>query len=181
MLKFIPRTAYSGNYVRRLHVACECSPNKPKFDPQTGERTSWGACYYCLYRNSIDTMDHWIACVNKHGCNDAQFPFIEMMSPINDEVDTEPPAPGHTYISYSPTGVFRQVVFEGQPYYIQLYVATNSDGKCNASCWWHGWRLSNKRTWRQCARSHKCLQNGSLWVLMAPTNPILYREFLKQY
>ena len=105
----------------------------------------------------------------------------KMMQPINDEVETDQPEPGGNTIDYYATGIFRQVIFEGAPCYIQLYVATGSTAKCNASCWWHAWRLNNKRTWRQCSTTHQCMQDGSLWVLMTPSDPILRNLFLQDY
>lgn len=181
MLKFLSRTVYTKNFVRQLYVACDTGFPKPRFDETTHQVYYQGACQFCLYVNDFHTYDEWITCVNKHCCNESQFPFIKMMDPINDEVYNEYYNPNGEIISYAPTGIFRQVSFEGQPYYIQLYVATNSDGKCNSSCWWHAWRLNNKRTWRQCSTTHQCQQNGSLWVLMAPDSPTLNLYFRQQF
>ena len=57
----------------------------------------------------------------------------------------------------------------------------NGQAQCNASCWWHQWRLSKKRTWRQCGETHLCQNDGSLWVLMVPTDAALREEYLNQF
>lgn len=181
MLKFLSRTVYTKDYVRQLHVACAVPFRPAQFNPGDGSVSLVGACYFCLYRSTWTNYDTWLTCVNKHGCNEGRHPFCKMMQPINDEVETDQPEPGGNTIDYYATGIFRQVMFEGAPCYIQLYVATGSTAKCNASCWWHAWRLNNKRTWRQCSTTHQCMQDGSLWVLMTPSDPILRNLFLQNY
>lgn len=181
MLRFLPRTVYTKNYVRQLWQACALGLPKPQFNPTTGDVTDYGSCAYCVYKSLVTTVDTWNDCVNQHGCNEAEYPFIKMTKPINDEVENDYPRPGGLTMGYAPTGIFRQVKFEGMPYYVQLYVATLGDGKCNASCWYHAWRLKNKRTWRQCGDSHVCQNNSSLWVLMAPNDHSLYADFLAQF
>jgi len=81
---------------------------------------------------------------------------------------------------YTPTGIYRQIKFEGMPLYVQLYKSNAQQGRCNAECWWHAWRMSNKKTWRQCGLSHVCGNDASLWVLMAPNDQELRDEFIKQ-
>lgn len=178
MLRFITRTVYTNDTVRRLWQGCALGRPKPQFSPIDGSVTDYGSCWYCRYRDEVTNAETFYKCHQAHSCNEAMYPFIRMSRPVNDEVWHTYPRPGGLTMSYDPTGVFRQVKFEGQPLYVQLYVATLGDGRCNASCWWHAWRLANKRTWRDCGDAHVCQNNSSLWVLMAPAEADLYDEFI---
>lgn len=178
MLRFLTRTVTSKWTTRWLWQACALGLPGPSFDPVDGTLIDQHSCSYCRYSEEIVDQKSFYKCYMAHGCHEAMYPFICMRRPINKEVWNTYPRPGGLRMSYDPTGIFRLVKFEGQPLYVQLYVATLGDGRCNASCWWHAWRLAHKKTWRDCGNLHNCQNNSSLWVLMAPINWDLYKEFI---
>ena len=136
-----------------------------------------GNCAYCRYRHSWTSYDGFKACSAKHSCYRGLYPFIKMARPLNDSIAEYPVDPQGEEFYWRATGIFKQIKFEGVPLYVQLYVISSDQGQCNANCWYHAWRLANKRTWRQCGETHLCQNNGSLWFLMIPTNSELSDEF----
>lgn len=169
MLKFVPRTASDKAYIKYLYQACKIGRPAPTFDPSTHEVVDLNACELCLYWEQVTNESTYRACRVAHGCNYAKFPFIAMITPIMANVE-----------GYTPTGIYRQIKFEGMPLYVQLFKSNAQQGQCNAECWWHSWRMNNKKTWRQCGQSHVCGNDASLWVLMAPNDQELYDEFIEQ-
>ena len=106
------------------------------------------------------------ACLLKHKCQGGMFPLINMSRPLNDQWDGISEIPGGGEAYYEASSIIRQVVFEGQPLYAQFYAQNGFNAHCNAFCAFHKWRLDNKKTWRQCAKSHKCWQG---WLGMGAT------------
>ena len=169
MLKFVPRTASDKAYIKYLYQACKIGRPAPTFDPSTHEVVDLNACEFCLYWEQVTNESTYLSCRVAHGCNYAKFPFIAMITPIMANI-----------AGYTPTGIYRQIKYEGMPLYVQLYKSNAQQGQCNAECWWHAWRMSNEKTWRQCGQSHVCGNDASLWVLMAPNDQELYDEFIEQ-
>ena len=181
MLKFIPRSERSSGNLKLLYQCCDIGRGRPSWDNDDTHLITDGSCAFCRYRSSWSTYDKWIECSYKHSCYGGLYPFVKMSRPINDSVQDYPIDPEGNEFHWSGTGIFKQIKFEGVPLYVQLYVISSDQGQCNANCWFHAWRLANKRTWRQCGVTHLCQNNGSLWFLMAPTNNALYEEFLQQF
>lgn len=169
MLKFVPRTVTGTAYFRYLYQACKIGRPQPTFDPSTREVVHLNACLFCKYYDQVTDWSTYTKCRVSHTCNYAKFPYIAMLTPIMTNIQ-----------GYTPTGIYRQIKYKGMPLYIQLFKSNEQQGQCNAGCWWHAWRMSNKRTWRQCGQTHVCGNDASLWVLMAPNNQELYDEFLEQ-
>lgn len=188
MLRFIARTekAYTdvGIYKFHLYQGCDCGRGKPVFSYSGTSVQSEGNCQFCRYRSEWigkdDKRTAWQECVMKNKCQVARYPLIEMSRPLNDQWNDVVEVPSGDEGNYEPSSLIRQVTFEAQPLYIQFYAQMNFTANCNAFCWWHEWRLANKKTWRQCAKTHKCWQDGSGWALMAPSNDTLYQEFCNQ-
>ena len=180
MIKLLQRSETEKANHRILWQQAEIGKGSPSFNPGTGTIISYGSCNYCRYKSSVTNRDSFTACSEKHSCNLSQFPYIRMARPINTEVNGAYDNPDETVLTYSPTGVYKQVTFEAQPHHVQLFLCNNGQSRCNAACWWHAWRLANKRTVTQCGKSHLCQNDGSLWVQMSPSNDELYAEFLTQ-
>lgn len=188
MLRFIPRTekAYTdvGIYKFHLYQGCDCGRGRPSFDNHGQTIVSEGNCQFCRYRsewvNAPTKSTAWRTCLMAHKCQGALYPLVEMSRPLNEQWNDyiRVESGGEAY--YEPSALVRQVTFEGQPLYTQFYAQMDFVANCNAFCWWHQWRLDNKRTWRQCAKTHKCWQDGSGWALMAPTDDTLFQEFCDQ-
>lgn len=141
--------------------------------------TSEYNCYYCRYVHRFANLTDYNDCAIKHGCQGAQLPFINMNKPINDEVLGEYDNPDETVVAYHATGIYKQVTFEAQPHHVQLYLCNNGQARCNSACWWHAWRLANKRTVTQCGKTHLCQNDGSAWIQMSPNDPTLNAEFIQ--
>lgn len=181
MLKFIPRSERASGDVKTLYQCCDVGRGRPSFIGDPTIHIFDHNCHFCRYRSSWSDFKEFTACSLKHQCNRGLYPFILMNRPLNDSIAESPVDPQGDEFSWGATGIFKQIKFEGVPLYVQLYVISSDQGQCNANCWYHAWRLQNKRTWRQCGESHLCQNNGSLWFLMAPTNTELYEEFLQQF
>lgn len=181
MLKFIPRAEFETQTRKVLWQACDIGYEAPVFPPSGGLPFNDGNCYYCRYRNTWTVEDEFFACTKKHACNYSAYPFIRMDVPMPIDVEQEHRNPDGTYITYAAAGIFRQVKFESVPLYVQLYVATHGEAQCNAHCWYHAWRLENKKTWRQCGQTHLCQSNGSMWALMVPNDEELRNEFYRLF
>ena len=178
MLKFLPRTERPAGNIKILYQACDIDRDPPQFNPDTGAIVDYGACAFCRYKRDVTNQNTWVTCVEKHSCDMARYPFILMGRPINREMQLEYPNEDGTWVDYEPTGIYRQIKINAQPLYVQFFMCYNGHAKCNASCWYHGWRLDKKINWRTCGQQHICHNDGSLYFLMAPTNDELYEEFL---
>ena len=146
--------------------------------PHTPQSTE--SCYYCRYCQTFRSLGEFNDCQHKHACKGGLLPFIRMSRPITLEFEGFYDNPDGTELTYDSTGLFKQVTFEAQPHHVELFLCKNGQCECNASCWYHAWRLANKKTWRQCGKTHLCQNDGSAWVQLAPSNDTLYNEYLEQ-
>ena len=178
MLNFLPRTERESATIKVLWQACDIGRGAPTFDPNTDNVTDYGSCAYCRYKRDITNTDSWVKCVEKHSCKLSKYPFIRMGRAINREMSLAYPNSDGTWVDYTPTGIYRQIKINAQPLYVQFYLCANGKAKCNASCWFHGWRLDKKINWRTCGQQHICHNDGSLYFLMAPDDNELFEEFL---
>lgn len=185
MLQFIRRTVKVNEGRIILYQACACHRGRPIwYDGQELPFTD-GNCKFCLYRSTWTKFAEFQDCYAKHKCVMAAFPFVKMARAFNEAGTWGGEDPDEGDFSYEPTGQFKQVKFEGMPLYAQLYNITDLDDiyapRCNAYCYYHDWRMNNKKTWRQCGEAHICGNNGSLWLLMLPTDNSLFQEFSNQF
>ena len=178
MLKFLPRTERESAVVKVLWQACDIGRPRPTFNETTHRVQNLGACAFCRYGYTFVNENGWNECVETHSCDFARYPFIRMNRPINREMQIQFPNPDGTWVDYEDTGIYRQIKINAQPLYVQFFNCYNGHAKCNASCWFHGWRLDKKINWRTCGQQHICHNDGSLYFLMAPSNNELYAEFL---
>lgn len=181
MLKFIPRSERASGNRKTLYQCCDVGRGRPSFIDDGTIHIFDHNCGFCRYRSTWSNYQGFSACSLKHHCSRGLYPFIEMDRPLNDSVAEYQADPEGNEFHWDATGIFKQIKFEGVPLYVQLYVISSDQGQCNANCWYHAWRLANKRTWRQCGETHLCQNNGSLWFLMIPTNEVLSNEFLQQF
>ena len=178
MLKFIPRSERGSGDIKSLYQCCDVGRGRPSFLDDGTIHIFDHNCAFCRYRSTWSDYQEYKTCSLKHQCNGGLYPFIEMGNPINNSIYDYPVDPQGEEFYWRATGIFKQIKFEAVPLYVQLYVISSDQGRCNANCWYHAWRLANKRTWRQCGESHLCQNNGSLWFLMAPTDNDLYEDFI---
>ena len=189
MLRFYPKTEKRIIDVGVLKVvnyqACDCGRGHPVFQGDPGTHISLGNCEFCRYKtewvNQTNEYTKFHDCMTKHKCEGALFAMIQMNTPLNSQWWDYVENPDETVGHYFPTLLLRQVTIEGQPLYVQLWLQYDHPAQCNALCFWHNWRLQKKKTWRQCGYSHKCLNDGSGWALMAPANETLLEEFAAQF
>lgn len=184
-LKFLSRTIVEKGTLTHLWQACDWGAPGPSWIIRPGSTTpqldSDGSCHYCYYRNEWSTQAEQAECQQTHKCQGATFPYIEM-GPIKYQITSRAlPLDGGGTFRLMRTAVFRQVKFEGQPLYIQLYSSVPSCGNCNNQCYWHAWRMANKRSWRQCGDTHACKNDGSAWILQVPFEDELYDLFTQMY
>lgn len=173
MLRFIPRRINGKLTTKYVCQACDIGRGYPIFNDDTGEVIYPGSCEFCEFSDEAETKEDYDVCRIKHICDKAKMPFIAMTQPIL--------CPDYTLSGdYYNTSVFRLVKFEGMPLYVQLAKRVVPQGQCNAHCFFHAWRMANKRTWRQCGSSHLCGNDGSFYSLMAPKYQVLREEFLQQ-
>lgn len=180
MIRLLQRTVNVKGNGRLLYQQAEIDKQLITEDNWPSHLTEDYTCYYCLYKSEWNDKRTWNLCKEAHACNGCLYPYIRMTRPLPDITALQETNPDGTILTYQGTGVFKQVPFEAQPHHIHLYLCNNGQAKCNANCWWHGWRLANKRTVNQCGKSHLCQNDGSLWVQVAPYDSILYHEFLQQ-
>ena len=180
MIKLLQRTEVRKYATRILFQQADIGRtyNYAAAYPHTPAATE--SCHYCRYAHTFTNLQDFNDCAQKHACEYGVLPFIDMNGEVSVEVDGEWQNPDGTYLTYQKTGIFKQVQFEGQPHHVELYLCNNGQARCNASCWWHAWRLANKRTVTQCGGSHLCQNDGSMWVQKAPTDPTLFNEFIEQ-
>lgn len=181
MIKLLQRTETEKSTERRLYQQADIGKRSGVVLSFPFYPTAEYNCYYCRYKKNFLTQQAFDDCMNQHMCNYARLPFILKTTPIISEIAGEYENPDGTYLDYHATGIYKQVTFEAQPNHVQLFLCDNGQAQCNASCWWHQWRLSKKRTWRQCGETHLCQNDGSLWVLMVPTDAALREEYLNQF
>lgn len=188
MLRFIARTEReiidSGLFGTRIYQGCDCGRGIPEFGEAGTTILNAGNCWFCRYFTTWNRLTNkyegYHDCLLKHKCQGGMFPLINISRPLNEQWDEYTAIPGGGEAYYEPSSIIRQVVFEGQPLYAQFYAQQGFNAHCNAFCAFHKWRLDNKKTWRQCAKSHKCWQDGSGWALLAPADTTLYHEFVEQ-
>ena len=180
MIRLIQRTVTVKGNGRLLYQQADI--DRLALDPNNwpSHLTEEYSCYFCLYRSEWNTISGWQTCRDTHCCNNNQYPYIRMTRPIPDISQVQEQNPDGTILTYQGTGVYKQTTFEAQPHHIHLYLCNNGQAKCNANCWWHGWRLKNKRSAIQCGKTHLCQNDGSLWCQVAPYDSILYHEFIQQ-
>ena len=173
MIKLLPRTESAAGSTRSVWIQCD-------IDRHEDEGYGTASCPFCRYASQITSFSKFIECRDKHACSGGSQPWIQFQ--LSKDVNIYDPTTGDPYPDkyYDPTSVDRQVEFEGMPYKARLCLAHGLDAKCNADCWWHGWRLDNKKTWRQCGKSHLCGNNGSFWNLLVPVNATLRQELFNQ-
>lgn len=189
MLRFYPRTekVFAPGTLMPIayYQACDVGRGQPTFGGDPVAYIEAGNCFFCRYfrewAGQSQEYNKWMECIAKHKCDEATYPLIEMSYPLNEQWNEWAENPDESEGYYFPTPLLRQVTVEGQPLYIQFHLQMNHPAKCNAFCFWHNWRLQNKKTWRQCGNSHKCLNDGSGFALMAPANETLRREFAAQF
>lgn len=189
MLRFYPKTEKEFVNLNTLRVhyyqACDCGRGNPTFGGDPVAYIEAGNCEFCRYKNEwMGQSQEYMkfqTCVSKHKCEGALFPMVRMSTPLNSQWEEWAENPDQSTGHYMPTPLLRQVTIEGQPLYIQLWLQFDHPAQCNALCFWHNWRFQNKKTWRQCGYSHKCLNDGSGWALMAPANETLLEEFAAQF
>ena len=180
MIKLLQRTETLKSASRILFQQADIGRDSFHVGSWPWTPTTNDNCYYCRYHQTFQAETDFMTCMRKHCCDYARFPFIEMGIPINSQVYGEWDNPDGSYLTYQRTGIYKQVQFEAMSHHIQLYLCNNGQARCNASCWWHAWRLANKRTVTQCGGSHLCQNDGSMWVQMVPTNATLRQELIQQ-
>ena len=189
MLRFYPKTEkeFVNGQINtvRYYQACDCGRGAPTFGGDPVAYITAGNCEFCRYKSDWMGQNQeytkFQQCIEKRKCEGALYPMIQMGEPLNEQWNEYAENPDQSEGHYWPTPLLRQVVIEGQPLYIQFHLQINHPAQCNAFCFWHNWRLQNKKTWRQCGYSKKCLNDGSGYALMAPTNSTLRREFAAQF
>lgn len=189
MLRFYPKTekVIGPGLIQfvRFYQACDCGRGTPTFGGDPVAYITLGNCEFCRYSTEWVGQNYefqkFKECSAKHKCEMALYPMIDMSNPLNEQWAEYAENPDQSTGHYIPTPLLRQVTLEGQPLYIQFHLQFGFTAKCNAFCFWHNWRLQNKKTWRQCGYAKKCLNDGSGWALMAPGHPRLFEEFAAQF
>ena len=180
MIKLLQRTETLKLSSRLLYQQADIGRLVAPYDGYPWTPTRSYNCFFCRYKQTFNTYADYETCVFKHACNHSMYPIIDMSRTINSESFEEITNPDGTLLTYQRTGIYKQVTFEAQPHHVQLFLCNNGQCQCNAACWFHAWRLANKRTWRQCGASKLCQNDGSMWIQMAPLDQELFDEFLQQ-
>lgn len=180
MIKLLQRTETEKRVTRVLFQQAEIGRLVAPVNGYPWTPTREYNCYFCRYKQTFKTFDDWIECVEKHACNGSAYPVIYMTRALTNEVDFEETNPDGTLLTYQHTGIYKQVTFEGQPHHVQLFLCNNGQANCNASCYFHAWRMKNKKSWVKCGNAKLCQNDGSMWQLMAPTEQELFDEFIQQ-
>lgn len=180
MIKLLQRTETDKRWTRALFQQAEIGRLVAPVNGYPWTPTREYNCFFCRYKQTFKTMDNWRECVEKHACNGSTYPFIYITRALTNEEFSEITNPDGTLLTYQNTGIYKQVTFEGQPHHVQLFLCNNGQANCNASCFWHAWRLKNKKSWVKCGNAKLCQNDGSMWLLMAPLEQELFDEFIKQ-
>lgn len=178
-IKLLQRTETEKTSYRRLWQQADISRELDVDQPWPHEPLDHESCYYCRYKQTFANLAAFNECAKKHSCGGSHYPFIDMSFVLSGIEDEQFDNPDSSIGWYTKTGIYRQIKFEAQPHHAQLILCTNGQAMCNANCWYHAWRLKNKRTVRQCGESHLCQNDGSLWAQMAPADDTLRDEFLQ--
>ena len=180
MIKLLQRTEIRKGSIRVLYQQAEIGRMVPPIHGYPWTPTQEYNCFFCRYKQTFNTFDDSIECGQKHACNLGMYPFIDMNRTLTNEQFWEVTNPDGTLLTYEDTGIYKQVNFEGQPHHVQLFLCNNGQANCNASCYFHAWRLKNKKSWVKCGNAKLCQNDGSMWQLMAPVDQELFDEFLEQ-
>lgn len=180
MINLLQRTEIKRAESRTLYQQAEIDRLSAPLDNFPFTPTREYNCFFCRYAKTFRNFDELEECFLKHQCDASSFPYIEMGRTTTNEEGDDWVNPDGTILRYQRTGLFRQVAFEGQPHHVQLFLCFNGQANCNASCYFHAWRLKNKKTWIKCGNAKLCQNDGSMWLLMAPTNQELFEEFIAQ-
>ena len=180
MIKLLQRTEILKRSIRYLFQQAEIGRLAAPFDGYPWTPTREYNCFFCRYKQTFKTFEDYEDCVLKHACNFSAYPIIDMNKTISYEEATEVTNPDGTLLTYQHTGIYKQVTFEGQPHHVQLFLCNNGQANCNASCFWHAWRLKNKKSWVKCGNAKLCQNDGSMWLQMAPIDYELFEEFIQQ-
>ena len=180
MIRLLQRTETERVAIRRLWQQADIGTILRYWDPFPKTPDDTESCYYCRYKQTFRDLAAFNECQNKHGCYATNYPFIDMSNVLSGIEDTVFENPDGTDGDYQRSGLYKQVKFEAQPHHVQLVLCNNGQAMCNANCWYHAWRLKNKRTARQCGEAHLCQNDGSLWALCAPADKKLREKFIQQ-
>lgn len=180
MIKLLQRTETEKLALRYLWQQADIGREFDWARPFPHEPLANESCYYCRYKQTFADSAAFNECQQKHSCYGAKYPIIDMSYVLSNIEEVNFENPDGTFGSYQRTGIYKQVKFEAQPHHVQLVLCNNGQAMCNANCWYHAWRLKNKRTVRQCGESHLCQNDGSLWAHMAPFDDTLREEFISQ-
>ena len=180
MIKLLQRTETEKLTIRRLWQQADIGRVLDYTKPWPHTPIDHDSCYYCRYKQTFANLAAFEECARLHGCYLSEYPFIDMSNVLSGIQDEAFENPDGTTGDYQRTGIYKQVKFEAQPHHVQLILCNNGQAMCNANCWYHAWRLKNKRTVRQCGESHLCQNDGSLWAHMAPDDDTLREEFINQ-
>lgn len=180
MINLLQRTETLKLSIRYLYQQAEIGRLVAPFDGYPWTPTREYNCYFCRYKQTFRTFEDNEECGLKHACNHSMYPFIQMTRTVNSEEYEEVTNPDGTLLTYQHTGIYKQVTFEGQPHHVQLFLCNNGQANCNASCYFHAWRLKNKKSWVKCGNAKLCQNDGSMWLLMAPNDQELFDEFIEQ-
>ena len=180
MIKLLQRTETLKLASRYLFQQAEIGRLVAPYDGYPWTPTKEYNCYFCRYKQNFRKFEDYEECVMKHACNHSIYPIIDMSRTISSEQWEEVTNPDGTLLTYQRTGIYKQVTFEGQPHHVQLFLCNNGQANCNASCFFHAWRLRNKKTWVKCGNAKLCQNDGSMWLQMAPNDQELFDEFIQQ-
>lgn len=180
MIKLLQRTETLKLSIRYLYQQAEIGRLVAPFDGYPWTPTRKYNCYFCRYKQTFRKFEDNEECGLKHACNHSMYPIIQMTSTVNSEEAEERTNPDGSLLTYQHTGIYKQITFEGQPHHVQLYLCNNGQANCNASCFFHAWRLRNKKSWVKCGNAKLCQNDGSMWLLMAPNDQELFEEFIQQ-
>lgn len=180
MINLLQRTEIKRAFTRTLYQQAEIGRRLAPLDNFPFTPTREYNCFFCRYAQTFRNFDELENCFLKHQCDASAFPYIEMGRTTTGEEEDDFENPDGTILHYQKTGLFRQVAFEGQPHHVQLFLCFNGQANCNASCYFHAWRLQNKKSWVKCGNAKLCQNDGSMWLRMAPSDQELFDEFIEQ-
>lgn len=135
-------------------------------------------CDLCYFNHPFESWRDFANCAEKNRCGLTCYPWIAMFDSRNGELSGTWGTEELGFTSYQDSRIYKQVMVEGQPNHVRLIAADSDGALCNALCYFHAWRLKNKKTWRQCGKTHGCGNNGSAYDLCIPVRAVLKEEFL---